>query len=126
MATITKGNYISAEASVDLSTKQYYIVTLDANRKAALATGATDEIVGVLDEVPQKATGVCSIAHISGNGIGKVKAGASFSKGAYLTSDGSGLAIAATQTSAGSQPTKRVFGRALEAANASSDVVEYE
>lgn len=125
MATVTQGNFITAQASTDLSAKQYYIAKLDTNGQAALAASASDEISGVLDEVPQKATGLCSISHLSGNGTGKVIAGGSISKGAYITSDSNGKAVAATQTTAGSQPTTRVFGRARVAAS-TGDIFEYE
>lgn len=125
MATSTPGNYITAEASTDLSAKQYHVAKLDANGKAALATAATDAISGVLDEVPQGASGLCSIAHISGAGTGKVKAGGTIAKGAYITANADGEAVSATQTTAGQQPTVRVFGRAREAA-VENDIFEYE
>jgi hypothetical protein len=127
MATITQGNFVSAKTVADLRTKVYFIVKLDTNRQAVLASASTDEISGVLDEVPQGSNGgTVSIMHVSANGTGKVSAGAAISKGAYLTSDANGQAVAATQTAAGSQPTKRVFGRALEAAAAQNDIIEFE
>ena len=130
MAVITPGNYITAPVASDMHANQYLICKLDSNGNAVLAAAATDDIVGVLDEVPQPAAGSVSgglvtIAHVSGAGTGKVIAGGSISKGAYLTSNGSGQAVAATQASAGNQPTTRVFGRARVAAN-SGDVFEYE
>ena len=127
----TQGNFISAPAGADLHASAHLIVKLDTNGKAVLATAASDDIVGVLEEVQQASSGVStsggavSIAHISGAGTGEVIAGASISKGAFLTSNGSGQAVTATQTTAGSQPTVRVFGRARYAAN-SGDLVEYE
>jgi hypothetical protein len=131
MATTTQGNYITADSSADLRQKQYHIVKLDSSRKAALATAATDEISGVIAEVHAEGTnttnyGSVSIAHISGGGTFKVVASTSISKGAYLTATTDGKAVTATQTTAGSQPTVRVFGRALEAANTDGDVIEYE
>lgn len=125
MATETPGNYITREAGADLSAKQYHIAKLTSNQ-AVLATAATDEIVGVLDEVPQKSTGPVSIAHVSGNGTGRVSASAAISVGARLTATTDGQAVTAVQTTAGQQPTVRVFGRALEAATAQNDVIEYE
>jgi hypothetical protein len=122
----TVGNYISALAAADLHTSAHLIAKLDNTGKAVLASAATDDIVGVLDEVPQTATGSCTIAHISGNGTGEVIAGASsISKGAFLTSDSNGKAVTATQTVGGTQPSVRVFGRARVAAN-SGDLFEYE
>jgi len=132
MASVTQGNYITAKASADLSQKRYYIAKLDSNGNAALATSSGDEISGVLDDVPQAAAtsggsfaGLCSIKHISANGTGKVIAGGTIAKGAYITSDGNGKAVAATQTAGGSQPAVRVFGRARVAAVA-GDVFEFE
>jgi hypothetical protein len=127
----TQGNLISALAGADLHASAHLIVKLDTNNKAVLASAATDDIVGVLEESQQAGSGVStsgggvSIAHISGAGTGEVITGGSVSKGAFLTSDSSGKAVTATQTTAGSQPTVRVFGRARYAAN-SGDLVEYE
>ena len=130
MAVITPGNYITAPVNSDMHANQYCVCKLDTNGNAVLAAAATDDIVGVIDEVPQPSAGSVSgglvtIAHVSGAGTGKVIAGGSISKGAYLTSDSSGHAVGGTQTTAGSQPTVRVFGRARVAAN-SGDVFEYE
>lgn len=127
MATTTPGNFITALTSVDLRGKAYFIAKLDASNKCVLASAATDEISGIIDEVPQGANGgTVSINHISANGTGKVSCGAAVAKGAYLTTDANGQAITAVQTTAGSQPTKRVFGRAREAAAAQNDVIEFE
>jgi hypothetical protein len=129
--TYTVGNYISALAGADLHASAHLLAKLDSTGKAVLASAATDDIVGVIDEVQQAASGVStsggavSIAAINGDGTGEVIAGGSISKGALLTSDGSGKAVTATQTTAGSQPTVRVFGRARTAAN-SGDLFEYE
>ena len=130
MATFQNGNFITLPVNSNLSADQYCIVKTDANGNAVLAAADTDDIVGVLEEVPQPlagsiSAGLVSVAHISGNGTFKVIAGASISKGAYLTTDANGHAVAATQTAGGSQPSVRVFGRARYAAN-SGDVVEYE
>lgn len=127
MATNTQGNYITSKTTADLRTKNYFIVKLDSSRNAVLASSSSDDISGILDEVPQGSQGgAVSIKHISSAGTGKVSCGAAISKGAYLTTDANGQAITATQTTAGSQPTKRVFGRALEAAAAQNDIIEFE
>jgi hypothetical protein len=129
--TYTVGNYISALAGADLHASAHLIAKLDTNGKAVIATAATDDIVGVIDEVQQAASGVStsgggvSIAAINGDGTGEVIAGAGISKGNLLTTNGSGQAILATQTGGGSQPSVRVFGRARTAAN-SGDLFEYE
>lgn len=119
MATTTQGNFITAAAGADLSAKQYYIAKLQADGEAELATAGTDEIVGVLDEVPQSAAGSCSIAHVSGAGTGKVIASTTISKGAYITATTGGKAVATTTAG------NRVFGRAKEDAVA-NQIFEYE
>lgn len=119
MSSFTPGNYISADAGADLHTKVWYIAKLDSSGNAVLASAATDAISGVLESVPQQATGVVSIKHISASGTGKVIAGGSISKGDFLTSDGNGKAIATTTGG------NYVFGRARAAYN-SGDIVEFE
>lgn len=123
MAGRVKGTSITALAGADLRGKECYIVklTTDTNGKstAVLAAAATDAISGTLEEAPQGATGLCSIDHISGGAIGKVKLGANTSKGAYLTSNGSGLAIATTNAG------DSVFGRLLHD-GLQNEIVAYE
>lgn len=126
MAEVTEGNYITMEAGADLSAKQYYLVKQHSTPgQAVLAAAATDAILGVLDEVPQGASGAVSIAHVSGSGVGKVRAGGNITIGQYLTATSNGKAVAATQQTAGQQPTTRVFGRALEAGE-DGKVIRYE
>jgi hypothetical protein len=124
MAAFREGNYISRETAVDHSANQYKLVKLDAANKVVLASAATDAILGVLETVGKAGTTV-SVALVNGNGTFKVKTSGAITAGQYLTANASGLAVAATQTAAGSQPTVRVFGRAL-VTSASGDVVEYE
>jgi hypothetical protein len=128
MSTITQGNYLTGTTAADFRLNNYKIVKFTDNKKTvALCGAASDEVAGILDEVPQGAQGgSVSVKHISSNGTGKVRAGAALSFGAYLVADSTGRAVAATQTAAGSQPTKRVFGRALEAATAADDLIEFE
>lgn len=124
MTTFRQGDYDSREAGADLSTKQYYVVKTDANGKYVLAAAATDNIRGVLVNAP-KSGETADVTNINGSGTFKVIAGGTITKDALLTSDASGKAVAATQTTAGSQPTVRVFGRARAAA-VSGDIVEYD
>src|SRR5947207_11166223 len=103
----TQGNFISAPAGADLHASAHLIVKLNSSGQAILATAATDDIVGVLEEVQQASSGVStsggsvSIAHISGSGTGEVIAGGSISKGAFLTSNGSGQAVATVENATG-------------------------
>lgn len=125
MATITKGNYITALAGADLHASGYYIAKLDSSGNAVLASASTDEIVGVIDQtqqagpVPQSTSGgEVTIAIVNGTGTGKVIAGGSITKDGYLTTNSSGQAVTTTTTG------DRVFGRARYAAN-SGDIFEY-
>ncbi|MGB3684953.1 MAG: hypothetical protein WA991_03910 [Ornithinimicrobium sp.] len=117
MASYVEGSYRSFEAGADLSDNAYQVVKTDADGKAVLATAATDAIVGVIEK-PSKAGETTSVAMISGAGTYKVKTGANVAKDAYLTTNGSGLAISTTTSG------NRVFGRALTAGT-SGDVIEY-
>lgn len=114
------GDYITADAGEDLHAKVFFIVKLNSTNQAVLATAGTDEIVGVLQDVPQGATGSCSIAHVSGSATGKVIASTVIARNAYLTATTGGKAIATTT------PGNRVFGRAREAAAATNDIIVYE
>jgi len=86
----------------------------------------TDEIIGVIMNCPLGGVGdTADILSVNSQGTGKVQAGGTIAVGNYLTMDSSGHAVAATQTTAGSQPVVRVFGRALNAA-ASGSLVEFQ
>jgi hypothetical protein len=123
MSEFQEGNFIALANDADLSQKQYFIVKRDANNKAVLASAATDDIEGVLNNAPKAKWGA-DVAVINGNGTFKVVAGGNITKGDKLTSDANGKAVTAAQTTAGAQPTKHVFGVALANAVA-NDVVEY-
>lgn len=114
------GDYITAPAGADLHGKENYIVKFNGSGQAILATAGTDEIVGVIQEAPQGATGSVSIAHVSGSSTGKVIASTIIADRAYLTATTGGKAIATTT------PGNRVFGRARGAAAATNDVIVYE
>ncbi|HVB24109.1 MAG TPA: hypothetical protein VNG51_19380 [Ktedonobacteraceae bacterium] len=86
---------------------------------------ATDEVLGIIMNCPIVGDSADILA-INNTGSGKVASGAAITIGQYLTMDSTGRAVAATQTSAGSQPTVRVFGRALTAASAAGQLVEFE
>lgn len=118
MSNHTEGNYISREAAADLSLKQYHLVKTDANGLIVLASAATDDILGVLMNAPVLGE-IADVALINGNGTGKVKAGDAITKGAYLTADAEGKAVATVTTG------NRVFGRASFASAADGDVLEY-
>ncbi|WIE74491.1 capsid cement protein [Curtobacterium sp. MCSS17_007] len=124
MTSFRQGDYDSRQAGADLTAKQYFIVKTDALGQYILATGPTDNIRGVLANAP-KATETADVANLNGSGTFKVLAGGTIAKDALLTSDASGKAVTAVQSTAGAQPSVRVFGRARAAA-AAGDVLEYD
>lgn len=113
------GEEYSALSAADLSNKQYYISKLDASGKVVLATAATENLLGVIHDGGRVSGDTVSVQLINGTGTFKVVAGATFSAGAYLTTDSNGKAIATTTTG------DRVFGRAVRACTNAGQIVEY-
>lgn len=102
---------VAGEAMTD---KQYHIVQLDSSGNIEVAEGATDLIVGVLQNKP--ASGEAAIYRFLGTS--KVVAGGVITLGDWVTakSDGRGL----TTTTDGNI----VIGRALETTAADGDIFE--
>lgn len=119
MATNTQGNFFSAEAAADLSAKQHYIVKTDSAGKIVLSSAATDKHLGVLHNAPTLGK-TADVELASGSGTGKVIAGAAIAKDAYITSDSAGKAVATTVVN------DLVIGRAMEAATADGDLIEFQ
>jgi hypothetical protein len=92
----------------------YIVVKLDSNNQVTPVTATTDAAVGVIYNCPT-ATGTADVLSLNQAGTGKITAGGTITKGALITFNSSGKAVAATQTTAGSQPTVLVIGRAIEA-----------
>jgi len=100
-----------------LIAKQYYIVKQHTDGTLILAAAATDKIVGVLQNKP--AVGSAGLVRIGGTT--KVIAGGAINPGAWVTSDGSGKAVATTTDK------DVVFGKYLgTAAAASGDIIEVQ
>lgn len=111
MTAFQPGERYSATAGADLTGKQHHIVKLDANGKVVLATAATDAILGVLDNAPV-AGRTADVVLLNGAGTFKVKLAANSAKDAYLTTNGSGEAVATTTAG------NRVIGRLVRAGSA--------
>lgn len=79
-------------ASEDLSAKKYYIVQLDATGGIEVGEGATDLLVGVLQNEPE--SGEAALYRFGGTS--KVKAGGTVGVGAFVTSDANGKGVATT------------------------------
>jgi hypothetical protein len=92
MAIELIGLTTSREAGEAMTDKQHFIVQLDATGKIEVAEGATDLIVGVLQNTPD--TG--EQATYAFTGVAKVKCGGTVGIGAFVTSDTGGKAVATT------------------------------
>lgn len=86
------------------------------------ATANTDDVIGFTMNSCEAGETV-SVRLINAQGTTKARAGGNISVGNYLTVDGDGEVVAATQTTAGSQPTVTVVGQALEA-GVDNDLIE--
>src|SRR4051794_34666153 len=117
MSTEHIGNTYSRVAGEAMTDKQFYIVQFDASGNIEVAEGATDLLVGVLQNTP--ASGEQAVYAYTGTA--KVKAGGVIGVGAWVTTDGNGKAVATT--------TDRnvVIGRYMGAAScADGDLVEVQ
>lgn len=101
-------------ASEALTAKQFYIMQMDANGACEIGEGATDLLIGVLQNTP--ASGAA--ARVRFAGTSKVVASGVIAIGAYVTTDAAGKAV--TTTTDGDL----VVGQALEAAGADGDIIE--
>jgi len=115
MSQINKDFEITKVAG-ELMTQQYYIVQLDASGNIEYGEGATDKIVGVLQNKPR--AGEAALYRFAGTS--KVVASGAISIGDWLTSHANGRAL--TTTTDGNL----VIGRALEAATAAGDIIEVQ
>lgn len=103
--------------SSSLATKQFYAMKQHTDGTLIIAAAATDKIVGVLQNKP----GVGQAALVRFAGTTKMIAGGTISVGAWVTSDGSGKAVATTTDK------DVVIGKYLGTASASSgDIIEVQ
>jgi len=117
MSTEHIGQTRSAVAGESMTDKQHYIVQLDAAGKIEVGEGATDLLVGVLQNTP--AAGEQAVYAFTGTA--KVKAGGTVGVGAWVTSDTGGKAVATTTDG------DVVIGRYLgTAAAADGDLIEVQ
>jgi hypothetical protein len=104
-------------SAADLTAKQYFLVKLSDDKTVNLASAATDNIIGVLQNKPDE--GEAALVRVLGTS--KVSAGTpvGVAYGNFVTTDSNGQAIATTTTG------NHVIGIALESAStAVGDVVE--
>ena len=115
MSTQTRSFEISKTASEDLSSKQFHIVQMDASGDAEAGEGATDLIIGVLQNKPESG----QEAHVRFMGTSKVKTGGVVGVGAWVTATTNGTGVATTTDG------DIVIGRAL-VGGASGDIIEVQ
>jgi hypothetical protein len=98
----------------------FRIVKFDGTVKTTVlkAAAATDAPIGVSEGIDIAASGRVDVVV---SGLTKVTAGAAFNPGAYLTSDGSGRAVAAAPAAG---TNNGIVGIAIEEATAAGDIVE--
>lgn len=116
MSQSVNSNEKTLTAGEDLSSKQYYIVQLDSSGDLEVGEGATDLIVGVLQNTPESGQAAC----YRFAGTTKVIASAAVAIGALVTSAADGEAVTTTTDK------DVVIGRALEAASAQGDIFEIQ
>jgi hypothetical protein len=112
MASTKNWGSIALNAAADLTGKLFYLAKIDGSGNGALASAATDSVVGVIVEEAVQDKPIT----VQVMGIAKVVAGGTITAGNRLTSDGNGKAIATS--SAGN----RTFGIAMASAVA-GDIV---
>lgn len=107
-----EGQDLPLVAGADLSSDTYKFVVLDADNKAVLSGAAATDIVGVLQNAPAAED---DAAAVRGVGYAKVILGGTVAKGAFVTSDASGLAVTAgaAEVFAGKAVTGGVAGDAI-------------
>lgn len=117
MSTQYTGHVRSHVAGEAMTDKQFYIVQLASDGDIEVAEGATDLVVGVLQNTP--AAGEQAVYQFTG--VAKVKAGGAINVGDWVTTDGNGKAVATTTDG------NIVIGRFVgTAAAADGDLIEVQ
>ncbi len=106
----------TGNAGEDMTAKKYYIVQLSATGDIEAGQGATDLLVGVLQNKPN----VNEAALYRFAGTTKVVASAAIAVGALVTTTATGTAVTTVTDK------NVVVGRALEAAAAAGDIIEIQ
>lgn len=98
----------------DLTAKQYFAAKIFDSLTVGLASATTDELIGIIDNIPLSGTGA-SVRIVTG-GLAFAVAGAAFTAGAALTVDANGQVVALTTS------TQVKIGTAYTSASAASEV----
>ena len=116
MSQAVNANEKTKAAGEDMDTKQYHIVQMDASGDAEVGEGATDLLIGVLQNKPKSGEG----ALYRFGGTSKVVAGGVVAIGDWVTAKSDGRALATTTDG------NVVIGFALEASLADGDIIEVQ
>ncbi len=115
MSVQFNGTLVSREAGSDLSGAQFRFVTVASDGQVDL-TGAGLAADGVAQDNNADAVGKAVSMMLLGGGVSKVEAGAAITRGAEITADASGRAVA-------SGTGDRILGRAWDAAAAAGELI---
>jgi len=111
MAYELNPQYMSLMAAADLSAKQYYLIDIDTNGKAALA-GNGEQIAGSLQNKPTAG----QTAKVQISGVAKVLVAEAITQGSNVASDADGKGVNAATGDA-------IFGVAVTSATAAGDII---
>lgn len=118
MSQANQGFWLTRVASADLSSSQFFAVKAAASNGVAIVTGATDVILGWLQNKPTSGKAASIACAWGASGTVKAKAGGAIAEGAYVKLAASGKIVT------GGAGSDRNWGIALEAATADGDVIE--
>lgn len=118
MSQANQGFWLSRLAASDLSTKQFYAVKSAVNNGCDIVTGATDVILGWLQNKPASGKRASVASAWGAGGTVKAIAGGAITEGAYVKLAATGKILA------GGGGSDRNWGIALEAAAADGDIIE--
>ena len=105
------------EAGGDLSAKQYFFVKLDSDQQVILATGATDKVLGILQNKPE--SGEAAVVRLLGRS--KVSADASLAIADLIGTSADGQADVKLP---GTDTTEYVKGIVVKAVSNAAEIAE--
>lgn len=115
MAWEQPGFSSSLVAGADLSAAQFLFMKLDSSGNIITCAAVTDKPIGVLQNSPANVGSTGQEALVMHEGITKMIAGGTIAIDDLIGTDGNGKAVAYVP---GTDTTKYIVGRALEAASA--------
>jgi hypothetical protein len=119
------GGDVSLPTSTDFSSKQYYLVDVDANGNAILPTADGQRVVGALQDAINGSAYPGAATSVRALGVTKCVASAAIAAGDDVTAVNGGQIKTAVVGSVSGAATvgSRIFGRALSTATQAGDLV---